>query len=151
MRSAAVAVFLAVWPALAGAAEEPGDFDPDLYPAAAIDALLKKNPCRPGADGYEVKDILFSVQAVYDGALRSAGDRRRELVRRWAKSLKVEERAPLFSSELRVKAGPRHWWLPVAGSLAEEFKRDLKPGEEAIFYLSFVGCVDAEPVLAIEE
>src|SRR5437879_5364150 len=57
-------------------------FDPDEYPVRAIGGLVSNNPCS-GSKVYEVKDILFRSELIYNGDVRDTPVDVSELLKQW--------------------------------------------------------------------
>ena len=153
-RAWALCLLLAATAARAYGADD-GDkdapFDPDQYPEAAMDELVAKSPCARNQPGLELKDVMFSSQVGYGESMRGTSEKRLKLIKTWAKSLNAEGQAALYDRELKMRDGKKVLWMPFPSTLLQYMRRDLRSGDTAWFYMTYVGCVDGEPLFAIED
>ena len=149
--SAFAFLFTAALALPAAARGENGGFEADRYPEFSAAAIVASHPCRPGPDGYEVKDVPFSLRAEYRPGTRAESKERLELVKRWSAKLNAAGQADRFTRELRMGSGASAPWAAVTQDLIDAMRKELKFGETAWFYMSFIGCVGQEPAFAIDE
>ncbi|MBI4347446.1 MAG: hypothetical protein HY553_11365 [Elusimicrobia bacterium] len=143
-------LFLVLAAGLSAAAEDPG-FDPERYPESTPAAVVKKHPCKPGADGVDVKDVLFSLRIDYRPVSRPLPKPRERLLKRWTAKLNAEDQAARFTKELKLGRGSDAAWVATTGDALDAMDKELKPGEPAWFFVSFIGCVGSEPAFALDE
>jgi len=124
------------------------DSGPDPYPPRATRDLLAKNPCA-ASRMEELKDVQFSSEMAYMGHWRETPPALGELVRTWARSLKIEE--PKFPAELNIRDGGDSWWALAPEPVEDYLKRRAKVGDRVVLYMSYAGCSAGRPVLVIED
>ena len=148
MTPGAVLFLLLAWPA--GAAEDAA-FDPDRYPESTPAAIVKAHPCKPGPQGYEVKDVLFSLRSEYRPLTRGVVKEHVAPIRRWTEKLKAADHAARFTRELRIGRGKDAAWAATTQEVLDSMGKELKPGETVWFFMSFIGCVGQDPAFALDE
>lgn len=144
------ALLLALAAGSASAADDAA-FDPDRYRESTPAAVVKKHPCKPGADGVEVKDVLFSLRIEYRPVSRPLPKARAGLLKRWTAKLNASDQAARFTKELKLGRGTDATWAATTAEALDAMAAELKPGEPAWFFVSFIGCIGAEPAFALDE
>ncbi|MBI5201568.1 MAG: hypothetical protein HY925_08300 [Elusimicrobia bacterium] len=142
---------LALWLALPASAADDAAFEADRYPESTPAAIVKANPCKSGAQGYEVKDVLFSLRAEYRPVTRGLVKEHVAPIRRWTEKLKAADHAPRFTRELRIGRGKDAAWAATTQDVLDSMKKELRPGETVWFFMSFIGCVGEDPAFALDE
>lgn len=132
-------------------AADDAAFEAGRYPESTPAAIVKAHPCKPGPQGFEVKDVLFSLRAEYRPVTRNVAKEHVAPIRRWTERLKAVKSAARFTRELRIGRSSDAAWAATTQDVLDSLSKELKPGESAWFYLSFIGCVGKEPAFALDE
>lgn len=135
----------------APAQEEVEPFDAANYPKRSISEHLKKDPCSKKAGPYELKDVRFSAEVRWHGALRPVPPADKELMKRWTRDIGDPEAAAKYPEETTVSEGARLRWLSVPEGLLAYLQMDLLAGDRVLLYLVHVGCAAGSPVMAVDE
>ncbi|TPW18824.1 MAG: hypothetical protein FD126_3299, partial [Elusimicrobia bacterium] len=126
-------------------------FDEANYPRKSLAAMLREEPCLKALKGPALKDLLFSTEARWHGAVRKTPSARMELVKTWTREIGDPEAAPKYAEEATFSEGRRLEWVTVPEGLLAYLQMDLMAGDRVLLFLAYTGCADGEPVWAVDE
>src|SRR3989442_16023421 len=134
-----------VW-AMAVWAADFSDYKPTSLAKAWSEALVIKE-----ADyTIEVLNIKYVVDGSYTGQHREVGKDRRELLRRWAKSLNHPPHfADMFEHEIAIDANKKIYWLALQNSLVQPFAAEAKTGSMVRLHIMYIGAVGEERLFVV--
>ena len=148
----AAAVAVSSHSAAVSASSAPGvAFDGANYPLKTMAAMLREEPCLKALKGPNVKDVLFSTEVRWHGAVRRTPPSRMDLVKAWTKEIGDPEAAPKYAEEATFSQGRRLEWVTVPEGLLAYLQMDLMAGDRVLLFLAYTGCSDGEPVWAVDE
>ena len=134
-----------------GPADDVVPFNPADYPRRAFSRMLAENSCDGKGGASELKDALFSVELVYQGAVRKSTIRRNALIGSWAKAIGDPGAEAKYKEEITLAERGDIRWLAAPEGLLAYMQMDLQPGDRVLVYLVFIGCVARQPLFAIDE
>ena len=103
-----------------------------------------------GADyTIEAGDMKFAVPATYTGERREIGKLRRELLRRWSKTL--QHPADFFEHEIQVRAGNDLYWLPLQSPLLQPFIQEAPAGSSIRLFIMYIGANAEDRLFVVNE
>ncbi|MGH7259564.1 MAG: hypothetical protein ACREI9_02640 [Nitrospiraceae bacterium] len=98
----------------------------------------------------EAANIKYTVEADYTSKHRELVSVRKELLRRWARSLShPPEYAAMFEHEIQISAGKQEFWLPIQNSLVEPFAAEATKGSHLRLRIMYIGATGRERVFVI--
>lgn len=124
-------------------------FDAANYPTKTMAAMRKEEPCPKG--GPALKDVLFSTQARWHGAVRKTSPPRMEMIKAWTKEIGDPDSAPKYVEEATFSEGRHLEWVSVPEGLLAYLQMDLQAGDRVQLFLILTGCAEGAPVWAVDE
>ena len=103
-----------------------------------------------GADyTIEAGDVKFAVPATYTGERREIEKVRRELLRRWSKTL--HHPVDVFEHEIQVRAGNDSYWLPLQNPLLQPFIQEAPAGTRLRLFIMYIGANAEDRLFVVNE
>ncbi len=124
-------------------------FDAANYPKKTMAAMRREEPCPKG--GPTLKDVLFSTQSRWHGAIRKTSAARMEMIKVWTNDIGDPESAPKYAEEATFSEGNRLEWVSVPEGLLAYLQMDLQAGDRVQLFLILTGCAEGAPVWAVDE
>lgn len=148
----AAAVAVSSHPAGVSSSSAPGvAFDEANYPRKTLAALLREEPCLKALKGPTLKDVLFSTEVRWHGAVRRTPPARMDLVKAWTREIGDPEAAPKYAEEATFSQGRRLEWVTVPEGLLAYLQMDLMAGDRVLLFMAYTGCAEGAPVWAVDE
>lgn len=98
----------------------------------------------------EAANIKYTVEADYADQHRELVSARKELLRRWARSLShPPEYAAMFQHEIQIRAGKQEYWLPIQNSLVEPFAAEATMESRVRLRIMYIGATGNERVFVV--
>ena len=101
--------------------------------------------------GQEVKDILFSSEVAWHGAVRKTAPANYELMRRWTKKIGDAPAVTKYKEQVALSEAGSLRWFTIPEGLLPYMQMELRPGDRVVLFLVYVGCSDRKPLLSIDE
>lgn len=124
-------------------------FDAANYPRKALAALRREEPC-PKARS-EFKDVLFSAETRWHGAVRRTPPARMAMISEWTREIGDPDAAPKYAEEATFAEGGRFEWVAVPEGLLAYLQMDLQAGDRVLLFLVLTGCAEGTPVWVVDE
>jgi hypothetical protein len=124
-------------------------FDEANYPKKTMALMRREEPCPKG--GPFLKDLLFSTQTRWHGAVRKTSPARMEMIKVWTKDIGDPESAPKYVEEATFSEGRNLEWVAVPEGLLAYLQMDLQAGDRVQLFLILTGCAEGAPVWAVDE
>lgn len=151
---------LALAPLLVALTAGSGSFNYESYRLvglnAYVDATFAEHPImrvrengQDTANFHPVEKIRF--QATYAGQKRPLGGFRKNILSAWLKQNAPPFWKDLYQQEILVKDGGRSYWLPIQAPLVPSLDAEVKPGAEVTLYAIFVGSINEDLLLLVNE
>ena len=103
-----------------------------------------------GADyTIEAGDVKFAVPATYTGERREIGKIRRDLLRRWSKTL--QHPVDYCEHEIQVRAGNDSYWLPLQNPLLQPFIQEAPAGSSLRLFIMYIGANSEDRLFVVNE
>mgnify|MGYP001618463144 CR=1 FL=1 len=122
-------------------------FDAKNYPLETLASRRKAAPCA----GAQLKDVMFSAELRWHGALSKTPKAGMELLRRWTKDIGDPEAFSKYAEEVTLSEGRRFERVAVPEGLLAFMQMDLLPGDRVLLYLVHVGCAEGGALFAVDE
>ncbi len=125
--------------------------DWSAYKQASVAQAWSETHIVEGTDyTIEAANVKYTVEARYTGQHRELLAARKELFRRWAKSLShPSEYAIMFEHEIQIWADKREYWLPIQNSLVEPFANEASAGSRLRLRIMYIGATRKERVFVL--
>lgn len=151
--AAAVAVSTSAAPAAVDSSSAPAGvpFDAANYPKKSMAAMRREEPCPKAAKGPLLKDLLFSVEARWHGAVRATAAARVSTLKAWTKEIGDPESWSKYAEEATFSEGKSLEWVAVPEGLLAYLQMDLMAGDRVLLFLVYTGCAEGAPVWAVDE
>ena len=130
---------------------EPRAADWSAYKPVSVAQAWSEAHIVEGTDyTIETANVKYTVEAKYTGQHRELVAARKELLRRWAKSLRhPPEFATMFEHEIQIKADEQVYWLPIQNPLVEPFAAEAIVGSEVRLRIMYIGATLNEQVFVV--
>ena len=98
----------------------------------------------------ETANYKYVVETIYTGKHREIAPDRKELFRRWTKSLRhPEEYAQLCDHEIQIRDGKQEYWVPLQNALLNPFVAEAKTNSRLRLHLMYIGAKGNDRVFMI--
>lgn len=124
-------------------------FDAANYPKKGMAVMRRTEPCPKG--GPFLKDLLFSTETRWHGAVRKTSAARMEMIKVWTKDIGDPESASKYVEEATFSEGRHLEWVAVPEGLLAYLQMDLQAGDRVLLFLILTGCAEGAPVWAVDE
>ena len=128
---------------------EAADFQDDKQ--ASVSQAWTETVVIKGTDyTIETANYKYAIDTIYSGQHREIIPARKELFRRWAKSLRhPEEYAQLCDHEIQIHDGKQEYWIPLQNALLNPFAAEAKPNSRLRLHIMYIGATGNERVFMI--
>jgi hypothetical protein len=135
------------------ASAQAGEFDYGAYKASSLAGAVAEHHINPAVD-YQIEagNFKYAVIGTYTGQYRETVAMTKELIIRWAKSLRhPKEYETLFDHEVEVESGGKKYWLPIQNPMVQSFATEVREGSPVKLYIMLMGSTKDGLVFAINE